>query len=271
MADEAVRSIGFRMAIEALPVAPQETRALRELYRQEMNCQIIHDSWHARGWCDSYLLRSDGRVVGYGLTGGVRGERKETVTEFYVLPTHRAAAIRLFREFVAQSGANRIEAQTNDVLLTLMLYDCATNIERHAVLFADGLTTNLPAPGVTFRQASEADRAGVFEHKSEPVGDWVVESAGQVLATGGILFHYNVPYGDIYMEVAEPARRRGLGSYLVQELKRVCYEMGKIPAARCDPGNFASRATLQKAGLLPCARMLSGTISQPAEGINGRG
>jgi hypothetical protein len=27
---------------------------------------------------------------------------------------------------------------------------------------------------------------------------------------GGILDHYNRPYGDIYMEVAEPFRRRGL-------------------------------------------------------------
>ena len=28
-------------------------------------------------------------------------------------------------------------------------------------------------------------------------------------------------------------RQQGFGSYLVQEIKRPCYEMGKIPAARC--------------------------------------
>ena len=62
------------------------------------------------------------------------------------------------------------------------------------------------------------------------------------------------------MATAEPLRRRGYGSYLIQELKRVAYEMGKVPAARCDATNSASRASLQKAGLLPCARMLSGTL-----------
>ena len=249
------------MKFEAILVPSEETRALRELHRQEMNCQIILDSWHGRGWCDSYLLRLDDRVVGYGLVGGVRGEKKETVTEFSVLPMHRAAALPLFRKFVAQSGARQIEVQTNDILLTLLLYDCATNIQANEVLFHDGLTTSLAAPGVTFRRATGDDRARVFEHKVEPVGDWVLEASGGVVATGGILFHYNVPYGDIYMEVAEPHRRRGFGSFLVQELKRVCYEMGKIPAARCNASNAASRATLQKAGMLPCARLLTGSIS----------
>jgi GNAT superfamily N-acetyltransferase len=89
----------------------------------------------------------------------------------------------------------------------------------------------------------------------------LIEVDGQVAATGGLLFHYNPPYGDIHMEVAEPFRRRGYGSYLVQELKRRCYEMGKVPAARCPVSNVASRATLQKAGLLPSARILTGAIT----------
>ena len=38
---------------------------------------------------------------------------------------------------------------------------------------------------------------------------WLVESGGAVVAVGGLLFHYNVPYGDMFMEVAEPYRRRG--------------------------------------------------------------
>ncbi len=62
------------------------------------------------------------------------------------------------------------------------------------------------------------------------------------------------------MEVDEPSRRRGIGGYLIQELKRVAYEMGRVPAARCNVTNAASRATLQKAGMLPCARVLAGVL-----------
>jgi ribosomal protein S18 acetylase RimI-like enzyme len=63
------------------------------------------------------------------------------------------------------------------------------------------------------------------------------------------------------MEVAEPYRRQGYGSYLVQELKRVAYERGSVPAARCNVRNTASRGTLQKAGFVACARILSGRVA----------
>jgi GNAT superfamily N-acetyltransferase len=104
-------------------------------------------------------------------------------------------------------------------------------------------------------------------------GEWLLKLDGEVAAKGGILFHYNQPYGDIYMEVMEPYRQRGFGSYLVQELKRECYELGAIPGARCNPANIASRKTLQRAGFVPFAHILNGTIpaaqnSSPANSRN---
>jgi RimJ/RimL family protein N-acetyltransferase len=92
----------------------------------------------------------------------------------------------------------------------------------------------------------------------------VVEVDGQVAATGGVLFHYNPPYGDIHMETAEAFRRRGLGAFLVQELKRVCYERGRVPGARCNIDNVASVHTLQKAGFVPCGHILTGEVTRRA-------
>jgi GNAT superfamily N-acetyltransferase len=243
-------------------VPREETLALRELHRKEMDCQIILDSWHGRGWVDSYLLRIDGRVAGYGLVGGVRDEPRETVTEFYVLPAHRGRSLPLFRRFVEASGAKSIEVQSNDLLLTLMLYDCASGIESNVVLFEDAITTNFSAPGAIFRELTEGDKESIASQGLDTDARWLVEADGVVAATGGLLFHYNVPYGDIYMATAEPLRRRGYGGYLIQELKRVAYEMGKVPAARCNVTNAASRATLQKAGMFPCARVLTGSLKR---------
>ncbi|HYG61754.1 MAG TPA: GNAT family N-acetyltransferase [Thermoanaerobaculia bacterium] len=250
------------MPIDVTPAAPEEVRPLRELYRQEMNCQIIRYSWYGRGWTDPYLLHLNGRVVGYGLVGGIGANPRDTIIELYVLPIHRGAALPLFRRLAETSRARTVETQTNDVLLTLMLYDCAESIEVDKVLFEDAFTTQLTVPGAAFRRITEADAERIFVHTSEPGGEWMIEAEGRVAATGGILFHYNVPYGDLFMEVAEPFQRRGYGSYLVQELKRTCYEMGRIPAARCNASNVASRAALQKAGLLPCARLLTGVLTR---------
>src|SRR4029079_6739503 len=110
----------------------------------------------------------------------------------------------------------------------------------------------------------------IFTHTDEPVGDWAIECDGVIAATGEVLFHYNPPYGDIYMEVAAPSRRRGFGSYLVQELKRICRRTGKIPGARCGVTNEASRGTLERAGMLPCARILRGSLGA-REGIGDQG
>lgn len=240
------------MSLAVSPVPLAEVLPLRELYRWEMNCQIVHDSLPGRGFGDMFLLRSDGRIAGYGFVMGYGDEPKDMIREFFVLPGDRGSALPLFRLLIEASGARRVRAQTNDVLLTLMLHDCATGITSDTIVFSDALTTHLVVPGATFREITEADRDRIFEHNAEPLGGWLVEADGVIVATGGIGLHYNMPYADLYMEVDEPRRRREYGSYLVQELKRACYELGRIPAARCNVDNVASRATLQKAGLLPC-------------------
>ena len=251
-----------RHSLDIAEVPLEAILAMREAYRLEMNCQVVHDSWHARGFTSSYLLRVDGDVVGYGSVGGAPREARDVVKELYVLPAHRGAALPLFRQLVATSGARFVEAQSNDVLLSLMLHDCAADLSSETILFDDRITTTLPppVPEAVVRLLTDADRARVFEHTREPVGDWGVESDGQIVATGGLFFHYNPPYGDIYMEVAPTQRERGFGSWLVQEVKRACRDMGRVPAARCDQSNVASRRTLERAGMFPCARIVRGRL-----------
>jgi GNAT superfamily N-acetyltransferase len=248
------------MQLSATPVTVQEILPWRDLYRQEMNCQIVRDSFHARqGWTQEYRLTVDDAAVGYGsVVVGGPWQGQPTVFEFYVLPQHRWRVFDLFETLLAASGAEAIEAQSNDTLLTMMLHTFADNVTAEKILFHDRLTTHLAAGGAQFRAATPEDETRMFAHQVEPVGDWLLELDGAIAATGGLLFHYNRPYGDLYMEVAEPFRRRGLGAYLVQELKRVCYEMGSVPAARCDLSNIASRQTLQKAGFVPCGHLVRG-------------
>jgi len=247
--------------VEVIRVPVDAILALREEYRREMGCQIVHDSYHARGFTDSYLLRTEGRNVGYGSVTGNPGGPRETIKEFYLLPAFRREAMPLFRELATVAETRWVEAQTNDHLLSLMLFDCATELESETILFADGGTTNHALTGVMLRPVTDADLPTMFPHTREPVGEWGLEVDRQVVATGGLMYHYNPPYGDVYMEVAVPYQRRGYGSYLVQELKRLCYERGCVPSARCHKDNLASRRTLHRAGMLPCAHIVRGRIT----------
>ncbi len=249
--------------VDAIETTLEAIREYREGYRKEMACQIVHDSWHARGFVTSYLLRVNGEIAGYGSVGGSPGDSRDTVKEIYLLPQHRAAALPCFDALVAATDARAIAAQTNDRLLTVLLFDRAEDLTSDTILFDDRLRTHLTlAPGALFRQIHESDQDIVFTHTVEPVGEWGIEVDGRIVATGGLLYHYNPPYGDIFMEVAEPFRRRGFASYLIQELKRICYERGNVPGARTGQDNIGSRASLQRAGMMACARIVRGRIKR---------
>jgi RimJ/RimL family protein N-acetyltransferase len=142
-----------------------------------------------------------------------------------------------------------------------MLHTYAKNIDAEAILYHDKITTTLTQPGAIFRRSMPYDRAQISSQKLDEGADFLLEQDGQVVATGGLLYHYNPPYGDIFMSVAEPHRRRGLGSFIVQELKRTAYELKKIPACRCNVNNIPSRKTLQKAGFVPCGNIITGSLS----------
>jgi GNAT superfamily N-acetyltransferase len=256
-------STGPAMQLSATAVPVEAILPWREKYRAEMNCQVVHDSLHSRaGWTQSYQLNAGSTAVGYGavaLAGPWKGTR--TVFELYVAPEHRSRVVDLFAEFVRVAGVTAFEVQTNEVLLTTLLHLWCPAATSEKIVFRDHQVTAHPANGAKFRRATAADAPHIFDHNHEPKGDWLLEFDGTIAATGGILDHYNRPYGDIYMEVSEPFRRRGFGAYLVQELKRICREGGSVPCARCSPANVASLKTILKAGFVPCAHLLVGPIS----------
>ena len=241
----------------------ESIRAWRDMYRLEMDCQIIHDSIHSRlGWTQEYSLHCNEVAVGYGSVA-IAGPwaEKPTIYEFYIIPEYRTYIFALFEALLKASGAPNIEVQSNDSLATMMLLTFARDVRSESILFEDQITTKHAPPSAAFREAAAEDMPDVSADRLRWHG--VIECEGKVAATGGILFHYNPPYGDIYMEVAALFRKRGFGSFLVQELKRVCYEGDYLPGARCSPANLASRRTLQKAGFVPCGHILTGTVSAP--------
>jgi GNAT superfamily N-acetyltransferase len=252
------------MNVTALAVKAtlQDIQPFRTLFLQETNFQIRYDACHARGWTDSYLLKIDDRTVGYGSIKGQQRPDRDTIFEFYVIPPFRAWSSLLFTALVATAAPARIECQSNDLLLSSMLHEFAREITADVALFEDHVVTRLVIANAVVRPRRDGDRP--FEHEGEPLGDYVLEVGGEIVATGGFLLHYNLPFADLYMEVRKDRRGHGFGSFLLQEVKKACYLAGRVPAARCDLQNTASRATLVKAGLRVCGFMLIGKVK--AEG-----
>jgi GNAT superfamily N-acetyltransferase len=249
------------MKIEATKTTLKEILSLRNLFLQECNFQIRYNASHERGRTDSFLITAESTPIGYGSTkGNENPAERNTVFEFYIVPSFRRLSSGAFAKLLSISKASFIECQSNDTLLTSMLYEFGQNINANVFLFKDQTATSLHLNNVKFRKRDDDDI--IFEHKLEPEGDYVLESNGEIVATGGFLLHYNLPFADLYMEVREDCRQQGLGSFLLQEVKKQCYLSGRVPAARCDIENIASRATLQKAGLTVAGFLLSGAVKR---------
>ncbi len=137
-----------------------------------------------------------------------------------------------------------------------MLYEYSQNINAEAILFEDHFQTNFAITDLIFQKKTAEDNS----HNDDR--GYILKQNGEVVATGGIMLNYNMPYADIYYEVNENYRKRGLGSLMVQELKRETYLMGRVPAARCNIRNIISKATLLKAGFKVCGCVLKGEIKR---------
>ena len=251
------------MNISAVLASNQEVLPLRDRYRAEANSQITHDSIHSRpGWTRSYLLHVGGHVAGFGsVAESGPWKDKPTVFEFYVLPEWRGRAFDLFEAFVAAGDPRFFEVQTSDSLLTAMLFTYGCDFVSESVVFRDELTTSLASQGATLKRVTTEKESRLCFEVRRGNSEWQIVLEEKAVGTGGLMFHYNHPYCDVYMDIAETHRGRGLGAYFVQELKRIAYEMGGIPAARCNPTNVASRKTLQKAGFVPYAHIVDGKMA----------
>ena len=244
------------MELRAVRTTLKEIQSLRLLFLQEINAQVRYNASHERGWTDSYLLTANGLPVGYGAIKGQEIKGRDTIFECYVIPPFRSMTEELFAALLRESEVRFIECQTNDPILPALIYAFASHIQSPVILFREGTVTRYSLPGVIFRPRQDGDI--LFEHHHEPEGEYVLEVEGKIVASGGFLTHYNMPFADIYMEVTEGFKRKGLGSYIVQQVKRECYLAGRVPAARCNMENAASKATLLKAGLAIAGYMLIG-------------
>jgi GNAT superfamily N-acetyltransferase len=232
---------------------------LRALFLEEAGHQVRYNAVHERGWSDSWLLTADDQAIGYGSIKGREIPDRDTIFEFFVVPSFRNRASDLFAQLIAAAKPAFIECQSNDSLLSAMLFEFAHNISAGTVLFEEHSLTDLAVPGLLVRRRQAGD--AIFPHSVEGVGEYVAELNGEIVATGGFMLHYNPPFADLYMEVREDCRRRGIGSFLLQEVKRECHLAGRIPAARTSIRNLASRACLTRAGMRICGFILTGEVN----------
>lgn len=239
------------MEAEVHKVPLHEIQDLRDLSLQENNFQFVHDKCHGAGWADTYIFSIGKDTAGYGSVWG-KDDRKarDTIFEFYLLGSYRKFANIIFPKFGIISGADFMECQTNMNLQSEVMFEYARNINAEAILFEDSFQTEIRIRDTLFKKNSDNEGP-----------EYVLEHMGEIVASGGYVKNYNFPYIDMYYEVKENHRKKGFGSLITQELKREAYRLKRVPAARCNVKNNASKATLLRAGMKVCGHILVGELA----------
>jgi len=247
-------------------IKPSDAAAIalfRERYKAEMVCQIVHDSLHGRsGWVQWHEVSYDGRSIGY-CASVVAGPWKGTVTffELYVLPEWRSFLFQIAEAYMTSARVDAVLGQTNDELMRLVIDQYCAQASVEKVLFESGSDTRLPSRGARVSRRADLKDQKIFEHEHEPVGDWLLELQGEIIGTGGYLDHYNYPYVDVFLELRPDKRRQGYGSFFLQELKKLATLDKKVPYGRCCVDDIASRRAMERAGMFPCAHIVTGKLT----------
>lgn len=147
------------MEIVVTQTGQEEISHFRRQFLNENHFQFIYNKCHDYGWADTYLFMLDGIQVGYGAVWGTdRRQDRDSIFEFYIIPPFRKFTNQIFPQFQARVRGEYIESQSNDFLLTSMLYEYCDAVRAEAILFEDHYKSELKLPDVLFRKVSEFDQ-----------------------------------------------------------------------------------------------------------------
>src|SRR5262249_55054427 len=136
----------------------EEIQELRILFLHENNFQFVHNKCHTYNWADTYLIKSGDIKIGYASVWGKdKREDRDAIFEFYLIPTFRKFTPIVFPKLIVACQAPYIECQSNDVLLSAMLFGYAHNIYAEAILFEDKFQTNFEISDAVFRRQKKED------------------------------------------------------------------------------------------------------------------
>src|SRR5579872_3106082 len=190
---------------------------------------------------------------------------------FYLFELYQAQAQEIFRWVVSTCGIQYAIASTIEPLYFSLCLDIQVSVTAHSYLFRDNKRVELSS-GISnsiFRQAEKKDLDNIvrfYRANTEGSGEWIEAFMKKRLNRAELFALYNrqllvatgecipsqkqPPYADLGMVVAQSYRGRGLGSFMLAQLKKRCYEAGWKPICSCAADNLASKKAIEKAGFI---------------------
>ncbi len=213
-----------------------------------------------------YAISDNDQVIGYACIN----DQYKQLWQFHLVRQAIPHGTAIFAQLIREGLMTSAVIATRDPVSIALCSEFQQRVWCQAYLFEDGWRTTAPLAGytdVTLRLAQLSEAA----HLAELCGDflaayepyiakqhlYVLEAGNEFLGIGladPVLIH--PPYNCIGMFVHPDHRQRGVGAYLIQQLKERTYALGYLPIAGCGHGNVASRKTLERGGMITRDRLI---------------
>lgn len=202
---------------------------------------------------------------------------------FYLVERYQVRAQDVFRWIVSTCDIQQAITSTIEPLFFSLCLDLQSSVAVHSYLFRDHQRAE-PVSALSnssFRKANKTeldDLLRFYRANTEGSGEWiegflqerlkheelfVLYERQTLVATGECIpSQRQPPYADLGMVVAQAYRGRGLGSFMLIQLKQYCYETGWKPICSCTADNRASQKAIEKAGFISDHRRVTMQLSR---------
>ncbi len=202
---------------------------------------------------------------------------------FHLLKNYQNRAQEIFRWIISTYDIQHAITSTIEPLYFSLCLDVQTSVTLHSYLFRDNSRIELSSGLSTsiFRKAEKRELDDIvhfYQAHTKGSGEWieaflnarlnreelfVLCDRQTLVATGECIPNQKqLPYADLGMVVAQPYRGRGLGSFMLSQLKNHCYKAGWKPICSCAADNHASKKAIEKAGFISEQRMVKMLFSR---------
>ena len=214
---------------------------------------------HAAFW----EIQDQGQQVGYFCL-----DSNNYLLRFHLLENYHAQAQEIFHWIISTYGIHYAITSTIESLYFSLCLALQRNVTLHTYLFRDHKRIE-PAPCLSnsiFRKAEKRELDEIvhfYQANIEGSGEWiegfvhkrlnleelfVLHHWQTLVATGECIpSQKQTLYADLGIVVAQSYRGRGVGSSILIQLKKHCYEMGLLPICSCAADNLASKKGIEKA------------------------
>ena len=227
---------------------------------------------HAAFW----EIHDQEQRIGYFCLGA-----NQELLRFHLYENALDRAQAIFEWMLSTYSIQQATASTIEPLYFSLCLDVQSNITLHSYLFRDNQPRVLPS-GLSaglFRKADKRELEEIvrfYQANVEGPGEWietflnarlmrdelfVLYDDHTLVATGECIpSQRQPPHADLGMVVARSYRGRGVGSFLLTQLKQRCYAAGWKPICSCEASNRASKKAIEKAGFISDQRIVNITF-----------